>query len=116
MPEFTAPGLGKKSNVVTVDIDVDDNASGVLYALGGSSGGLTLVHGRGKLVYEYNMLLIERYRAEVDQPIPAGKHSIEVDTTLARPGAPATVVIKVDGEEVSSNHRREDGAGSVHRQ
>jgi arylsulfatase len=101
MPEFTAPGLGKKSNVVTVDIDVDDNASGVLYALGGSSGGLALFMDEGKLVYEYNMLLIERYRAEVAQPIPAGKHTIEVDTTLARPGAPATVVIKVGGQEAA---------------
>lgn len=101
MPEFTAPGLGKRSNAVTVSVDVDENASGVLYALGGSSGGLTLFMDRGKLVYEYNMLLVERYRTEVDQPLPAGKHSIEIDTTLARPGAPATVVLKIDGEEVA---------------
>ncbi len=101
MPEFTAPGLGKKSNVVTVKVEVDENASGVLYALGGGSGGLTLYMDQGKLVYEYNMLLIERYRAEAAKPLPAGEHSIEVITTLVRPGAPATVVINVDGEEVA---------------
>jgi arylsulfatase len=101
MPEFTAPGLGKKSNVVTVKVEVDENASGVLYALGGGSGGLTLYMDQGKLVYEYNMLLIERYRAEAAKPLPAGEHSIEVITALVRPGAPATVVINVDGEEVA---------------
>jgi arylsulfatase len=36
MPEFAAPGLGKKSNVVTIDLTCGERASGVLYALGGS--------------------------------------------------------------------------------
>ncbi|EMI53233.1 arylsulfatase [Rhodopirellula sallentina] len=101
MPEFTAPGLGKKSNVVTIELDAGANASGVLYALGGSSGGLTLYMDEGKLVYEYNMLLLERYRAETSEPLSPGEHTIEVDTTLAKPGAPATVILKVDGEELA---------------
>ena len=101
MPEFTAPGLGKKSNVVTVKVEVDENASGVLYALGGGSGGLTLFMDQGKLVYEYNMLLIGRYRAQVEQTLKAGNHVIEVSTTISKPGAPATVVIKVDGIEAA---------------
>ena len=41
MPEFCAPALGNKPNVVTVEADVPANANGVLYALGGFSGGLT---------------------------------------------------------------------------
>jgi len=44
MPEFAAPGLGKKSNKVVIDLEVSNNQSGVLYALGGIGGGLTL-HG-----------------------------------------------------------------------
>ena len=35
MPEFAAPGLGKRSNKVVVDLDVPANANGVLYCLGG---------------------------------------------------------------------------------
>ncbi len=101
MPEFTAPGLGKRSNTVTVNVEVKENASGVLYALGGGSGGLTLFMDQGKLVYEYNMLLIERYRAVANRPLSPGRHAIEVDTTLAQPGAPATIVITVDGDEVA---------------
>jgi arylsulfatase len=36
-----------------------------------------------------------------DEKIAAGKHKIEVDTTVAKPGAPAEVILKVDGNEVA---------------
>jgi arylsulfatase len=98
MPEFTAPGLGKKSNTVTIDLEVGENASGVIYALGGASGGLTLYMDKGDLVYEYNMMIIERYTARLSEKIAPGKRRIEVDTTIPKPGAPAEVVIKVDGK------------------
>ena len=81
MPEFTAPGLGRESNHVTIDAELGENASGVLYALGGASGGLTLYMDKGELVYEYNMMIIERYTARSKDKIAAGKHRIEVDTT-----------------------------------
>ncbi len=101
MPEFTAPGLGRESNHVTIDAELGENASGVLYALGGASGGLTLYMDKGELVYEYNMMIIERYIARSNTKLAAGKHRIEVDTTIARPGAPAEVVLTVDGQEVA---------------
>ncbi len=63
MPEFTAPGMGRENNTVTIDAEIGDNASGVLYALGGAGGGLTLYMDKGQLVYEYNMMIIERYIA-----------------------------------------------------
>ncbi len=49
MPEFTAPGLGRESNHVTIDAELPEGASGVLYALGGASGGLTLYMDQGEL-------------------------------------------------------------------
>ena len=101
MPEFTAPGLGRESNRVTIDAEVGENASGVLYALGGACGGLALYMDKGHLVYEYNMMIIERYMARSNGKIAPGKHTIEVDTTIAKPGAPADVVLKVDGKEVA---------------
>jgi len=100
MPEFTAPGLGRESNHVTVDADLGENASGVLYALGGASGGLTLYMDRGALVYEYNMMIIERYTARSRTTLAPGRHRIEVETTIPKPGAPAEVVLTVDGTEV----------------
>jgi arylsulfatase A-like enzyme len=101
MPEFAAPGLGRESNVVTVDAETGEKASGVLYALGGASGGLTLYMDKGELVYEYNMMIIERYTARSADKLPPGKHRIEVDTAIAKPGAPGEVIISVDGKEVA---------------
>ncbi len=60
LPEFAAPGIGRESNKVTVQAELGDNASGVLYALGGAGGGVTLYMDNGQLVYEYNMMIIER--------------------------------------------------------
>ena len=103
MPEFTAPGLGRESSTVSIDAEFGDNASGVLYALGGSGGGLTLYMDKGQLVYEYNMMIIERYIARSASKLPAGKHRIEVTTTLAsaKPLSPADVVLTIDGREVA---------------
>ena len=79
-------------------MEVPANANGVLYALGGGSGGLTLFMENGKLVYEYNMMIIERYTVEAKEKLSPGKHLVEVNTTIAKPGAPATIVINVDGK------------------
>lgn len=102
MPEFSAPGLGKKSNTVTMDVEVGKDASGVLYALGGASGGLTCYMDEGTLIYEYNLMIIERYIAKSKEKIAPGKHIIVVDTTVSKPGAPAKIVITVDGKEMAS--------------
>lgn len=103
MPEFTAPGLGHESGTVTIDAELGDKASGVLYALGGSGGGLTLYMDQGTLVYEYNMMIIERYIARSASTIAPSKRRIEVTTTLEsrKPLSPAEVVLKVDGQEVA---------------
>ncbi|MGW8229383.1 MAG: arylsulfatase, partial [Gammaproteobacteria bacterium] len=58
-PEFAAPTLGNKHNVVSVDVDVPANANGVIYALGGFSGGLALYARDGVLSYEYNLFEIQ---------------------------------------------------------
>lgn len=101
MPEFSAPGLGKRSNKVVVDMEVKDNASGVLFAMGGDGGGVTCFMENGKLVFEYNMLIIERYVAEAAQKIPAGRHTVELITNIPKPGGPGTVTITVDGKPYS---------------
>ncbi len=57
---------------------------------------------QGRLIYEYNMMIIERYTAQTDK-IAGGKHVIEVETTLTekRPLSPAEIIIKVDGKEAA---------------
>jgi len=102
MPEFTAPGLGRQSSHVTIEAQLRENASGVLYALGGASGGLTVFMDQGYLVYEYNMMIIERYTARSRDRLLPGKRRIEVRTTFKdkQPLSPAAVVLTVDGQEV----------------
>ena len=103
MPEFTAPGLGRQSNRVSIDAELGPEASGVIYALGGASGGLTLFMDKGHLVYEYNLMIIERYRARTEAELAPGRHKIDVTTTLTekRPLSPAEVVLTVDGKEMA---------------
>ncbi len=100
MPEFTAPGLGRESNTVTVDLEMKPGASGVIYALGGSGGGVSLYLDRGHLTYLYNMMIIEQYRARSARPLAGGRHRIEVVTDIEGPGKAGTVILRVDGVEV----------------
>ena len=60
MPEVTAPALGNKNNLVTIDAEIPANANGVLYALGAFSGGLATYVKDGMLCYEYNLFEIQR--------------------------------------------------------
>lgn len=100
MPEFAAPGVGRQSNTVTIDAEFGDNANGVLYAVGGSGGGLAVYMDDGHLVYEYNMMIIENYKARTDR-IPAGRHRIVIETAIAKPAGAAEVVITLDGTEAA---------------
>src|SRR5208282_1276304 len=103
MPEFCAPALGNKDNVVTIDADVPANANGVLYALGAFSGGLTCYVEDGTLCYEYNLFEIQRTNFHSTEPIPTGKVKIEVETAYAvrKPGGPLKVTMKVNGKIVA---------------
>ncbi len=104
VPEFAAPALGNKENLVTVDADVPANANGVLYALGGFSGGLTLYAKDGVLSYEYNLFEIMRTQIKAKDKLPTGKAKIEVETSYVerKPAGPLKVILKVNGKEVAS--------------
>jgi hypothetical protein len=60
VPEFAAPKLGARTNLVTIDAELTPDSTGVLYALGGFSGGLALWVEKGTLSYEYNLFEIRR--------------------------------------------------------
>jgi arylsulfatase len=104
MPEFCAPALGNRANLVTIDAELPDNANGVLYALGSSSGGLTAFLDDGYLCYEYNLFIIMRTKLRTEQRLSAGPAKIGIATEYAevKPGGPLNVTITVDGDEVSS--------------
>jgi arylsulfatase len=103
MPEFTAPKLGKFDNNVSMEIIVPKDASGVLYALGGFSGGLACYIKDGYLSYEYNLFEIKRTQIKASTKLPIGKVKIEVVSRLSSPkrGSPMDVILKVNGREVA---------------
>jgi arylsulfatase len=103
MPEFAAPALGNKENLVTIDADIPANANGVLYALGGFSGGLALYVKDGTLSYEYNLFEITRTHIKAQDKLSTGKVKIEVETRYAvkKPAGPLDVSLKVNGIEVA---------------
>jgi arylsulfatase A-like enzyme len=100
MPEFTAPALGNKPNLVTIEADIPTNANGVLYKLGANSGGLTLFVEDGILCYEYNLFIIMRTKIRATQKLPVGRARIEVETVYVepKPGGPLKVTLKVNGK------------------
>lgn len=102
MPEFAAPGVGRQSNTITINLDVPAAASGVLYALGGAGGGVTLYMDKGHLVYLYNMMIIEHYTARTTSPLAPGKHKIEVLTEIAGPAKGGSVKLLIDGNEAAA--------------
>ena len=103
VPEFTAPKVGARSSIVTIDAELAEDSEGVLYALGAFSGGLALWIEQGKLTYEYNLFQIERTRVSTTDPLPTGKVAITVETTKTgdNHAAPLDVVIRVNGDEVA---------------
>lgn len=99
MPEMTAPRLGSRPNLVTVDAEAPANANGVLYKLGAFAGGLTAYVKEGSLCYEYNLFEINRTNFCSKEKLPAGRARIEVETVFPspKPGSPADVTMKVNG-------------------
>jgi arylsulfatase len=99
MPEFTAPALGNKNNLVTIDLDIPERANGVLYALGGAGGGLTCFVEEGILCYEYNLFIVMRTKIRTEEKLPSGRATIEIETMYAdpKPGGPLEITMKVNG-------------------
>ena len=107
MPEFTAPKLGIFNNHATVSAEIPSKANGVLYALGGFSGGVTCYLKDNILYYEYNLFEVERTVLKSKSKLPAGKAKIEIEL-LRQPHKSGSshlhageVIIKVNGSEIA---------------
>lgn len=104
MPEFCAPALGTKDNVVTIDVDIPENASGVLYALGSAAGGLTCYLDGGYLTYEYNLFILMRTKIQSAEKVPSGRATLVVTTTHTNtsPAGPLDITVTLDGQPIAS--------------
>jgi arylsulfatase A-like enzyme len=104
MPEFCAPALGNKNNTVTIEAELPENASGVLYALGAAAGGLTCYLDDGFLCYEYNLFILMRTKIRSTAKVRSGSETITVETRYAeqRPAGPLDVTLRVGDDTVAT--------------
>lgn len=101
MSESAAPKLGIVNTLVSMDVDMPANASGVLYSLGGFSGGLTVYIKDGTLVYEYNQFEVLRTKIRSTGKLPTGKVNIEVESKLVgKVGGAMDITMKANGQVV----------------
>ena len=87
LPDGSAPNLVGKSYTITADVEIPPKgADGMLNTLGGRFGGYGLYLLKGKPVFTYNFLGLERFRWEGPQALTPGKHTIVFDFKYDGPG------------------------------
>jgi arylsulfatase A-like enzyme len=104
LPDGNAPNVIGKSFSITAEVEIPQGgAEGMLNTLGGRFGGYGLYMVKGKPVFTYNLLAVERFRWEGQEALTPGKHTIVFDFKYDGPGMAkgGTGVLSVDGKEVS---------------
>ena len=105
LPTGDAPNIVNKSYTITAEIEVPaDGGDGMLVTTGGKFAGYGLYVLKGKPVFLYNFMDLERFRWEGSDALMPGKHTIVFDFTSDGPGMAkgGSGVLKVDGEEVAN--------------
>jgi arylsulfatase len=116
IPRGTAPSLLNTSYVITADITVPEGgAEGMIVTDGGRFGGYGLYLLKGKPVFLWNLLDLERIRWEGSDTLSPGKHRLEFDfkyeglgfatlafNNISGIGRPGTGTFKVDGKVVAT--------------
>jgi arylsulfatase A-like enzyme len=104
IPMNSAPSLLARSYSITADVEVKAGDEGMLNTNGGRFGGYGLYLLKGKPVFTWNLLDLERVKWEGKDELTAGKHAVEFAFTYdgPGPGKGGTGVLKVDGKEVAT--------------
>jgi arylsulfatase len=103
LSENSVISVKNKSHAVTAEITVPPaGAEGVIIAQGGNIGGWVLYAKGGKLKYCYNLLGIQHFFAESEQPMTPGDHQVRMEFTYAGGGLgkSGTATLFVDGKKV----------------
>jgi len=107
LPDGSAPNTLAKSYSITAAVDIPPGgavAEGMLNTLGGRFGGYGLYLLKGKPVFTYNFLGLERFRWAGKDALAPGKHTIVFDFKYDGPGMAkgGTGVLSVDGKAVDT--------------
>ena len=104
-PASDAPSILNKSYNVTAEIAVPESgAEGMLVTEGGRFGGYGLYLLKGKPVFLYNFVGLEKTRWEGPDALAPGKHTLTFDFKYDGPGfgKGGTGTLSVDGKEVAN--------------
>ena len=101
IPESEAPNVRNGNIRAEIEANVSKGVNGVIFAMGGYAGGVSLYALDGVLYYEYSALLLKRDKIKVGT-LPAGDVTIafEMRTPLQR-AAPADVKFWINGKEAA---------------
>src|SRR5439155_3791009 len=105
LPSGNAPNILGKSYSITADVEIPPKgAEGMLNTLGGRFGGYGLYLLKGKPVFTYDLLGLEKFRWEGKEALTPGKHTVLFDFKYDGPGMAkgGTGVLSVDGKEVDN--------------
>ena len=118
LPESDAPSILNRSYTITAEVDIpgsagatvgragsQDGSEGMIVTEGGRFGGYGLYLLKGKPVFLYNFVDLERFRWEGKDALAPGKHTIVFDFRYGGPGfgKGGTGILKVDDKEVATN-------------
>ena len=104
-PNGDAPNILAKSYTIAADVEVPSGGGeGMIVTDGGRFGGYGLYLLKGKPVFTYNLLAVEKFRWEGQEPLTPGKHTLEFDFKYDGPGLAkgGTGVLSVDGKDVAN--------------
>jgi arylsulfatase A-like enzyme len=102
IPESQAPNVRNGNIRAEIVAEVPEKVNGVIFAMGGYAGGVSLYALDGELYYEYSALLLKRDKIKVG-PLPAGevKIALEMKTPMER-AAPAELKFWINGKEAAT--------------
>lgn len=102
IPESQAPNVRNGNLRVEIEAEVPEGVNGVLFAMGGYAGGVSLYALDGTLYYEYSALLLKRDKIKVGA-LPAGDLTIAYEMkTLMERAAPADLRFWINGKEAAT--------------
>jgi arylsulfatase A-like enzyme len=104
LTEEAAPNVKNRSHVITADVEVHTETSGVVVAQGGRFGGWSLYCVDGVPAYAYNFVGRDLVTVRATEPMAPGRHDLVVRFGYdgGPPGSGAEVVVEVDGTPVAS--------------
>jgi arylsulfatase A-like enzyme len=103
LSENSVLNIKNKSHAVTAQMEVPEGGGeGVLVAQGGAYAGWSLYLLKGRPVYCYNFLGLQRFKIAADEPVPAGEHQVRVEFAYdgGGLGKGGDLTLYVDGQQV----------------